>query len=1105
MAEITFVNYLEERFRAFIAAAHDGRVPYQWQIRTMRMIAEHGRWPDRIVAPTASGKTCVIDIHVFLNAMAGLQEDKQSPEDMHNDANEPSLQKLPRRLALTVNRRSLVDDQYEEALALQRRILDSDKDDALYEFRCGLESRAGAGKDALPKIEDDQRALSTLIAVELRGGLGSNAQRREWRYYPQTCAVICATPDMFGSRLLFRGYGTSRAMRPMEAGELAYDTVLVADEAHLSRQLLETARQVSRIESFSSDDTVRSCVSPLQVVETTATPSSAEDHADDIISVGVESADFTVDTDLARRLGASYSVDDSGVLERCSKRITVDCSALKEQEKINNIVDCCEELIANHADQTADGLPNIVGCVVNTVSTAQKVKKELEKRLKGDESKGTIQSYVGPMRPYDKEQVAASFHDTFAEKSSAQAPCCIIGTQTLEVGVDVDFADMVTELAPASALAQRAGRVNRRGLRELSHIYVYGLSDKASSTDREKNARPYTVEELDESRKWIDKLPVLEDDHEFSAWAIREAEERGNPVPVSKPSRLLYQRLESWDVENLSHTDEDLFADCSIGELQQTPSDINLWLRDSLDQDIAPSVGIVVRDLPWDDAVAAELIGLAAPMDSEIFPVRSWAQLSNRTNSLRSYLEENEDEYQPIRMQNAIGEIELHHRRIFRYRASANASARVAVFTNQQEFDISQSGCVEPGDVFIVDSYAPLFSDAEYPVFDPKDKGGSPTEDVLNRCNGDWNGMDKASQSIKQQDLVVVRVDRTVRNSASEAAENLRMQLDDIQQYMEQGRVSSEKLDEKQREIPSLIQRLLNAIMQSQSQAANELTMADYLVDDGEHETEHVDTVTYAKRHSLSCHDVYWFALRSDAALTGNELSQESSSVRQKDVDLHGVDLHGVDLHGPEGHQRYVANRAQAIAEQIGLRELESLFFRAGLYHDEGKKDKRFQNLLQHGELENSGDDKVLAKSGFSSWKGERQFREANQLRGWRHEQRSVAEFLTARDNGEIESVVCETESAVELVERLIGTSHGHGRSSFKHATDFLLPQQYGEPSEEQQERREQLLKHSRELFDQGGWESLIDRTNHRYGFWGMAYLESLLRAADITVSKEGR
>ena len=39
----------------------------------------------------------------------------------------------------------------------------------------------------------------------------------------------------------------------------------------------------------------------------------------------------------------------------------------------------------------------------------------------------------------------------------------VVATQTLEVGIDVDFADLVTELAPASSLAQRFGRVNRLG------------------------------------------------------------------------------------------------------------------------------------------------------------------------------------------------------------------------------------------------------------------------------------------------------------------------------------------------------------------------------------------------------------------------------------------------------------------------------------------------------------------------------------------------------------------------------------------------------------------------------------------------------------------
>lgn len=42
------------------------------------------------------------------------------------------------------------------------------------------------------------------------------------------------------------------------------------------------------------------------------------------------------------------------------------------------------------------------------------------------------------------------------------------------------------------------------------------------------------------------------------------------------------------------------------------------------------------------------------------------------------------------------------------------------------------------------------------------------------------------------------------------------------------------------------------------------------------------------------------------------------------------------------------------------------------------------------------------------------------------------------------------------------------------------------------------------EQIESGGWEALIDRTNQRYGFWGVSYMEALLRAADITCSKEG-
>jgi CRISPR-associated endonuclease/helicase Cas3 len=43
------------------------------------------------------------------------------------------------------------------------------------------------------------------------------------------------------------------------------------------------------------------------------------------------------------------------------------------------------------------------------------------------------------------------------------------------------------------------------------------------------------------------------------------------------------------------------------------------------------------------------------------------------------------------------------------------------------------------------------------------------------------------------------------------------------------------------------------------------------------------------------------------------------------------------------------------------------------------------------------------------------------------------------------------------------------------------------------------------DLFDTGRWDDLVETTHLRYGVWGCAYLEALLRAADGQISQEGR
>ena len=76
------------------------------------------------------------------------------------------------------------------------------------------------------------------------------------------------------------------------------------------------------------------------------------------------------------------------------------------------------------------------------------------------------------------------------------------------------------------------------------------------------------------------------------------------------------------------------------------------------------------------------------------------------------------------------------------------------------------------------------------------------------------------------------------------------------------------------------------------------------------------------------------------------------------------------------------------------------------------------------------------------------------------------------------------------MVTRLVGTSHGHGRPLFDHDPVTAGPD-YADALEE--------------LVGEGEWESLIARTDRQWGPWGTAYLEALLRAADCTISMEGK
>src|SRR6185295_5691889 len=149
--------------------------------------------------------------------------------------------KVPRRLVYVVNRRTVVDQTTEEVEKLRTNL-------------ATLENKPSHAREV---------AISTLR--------GQFADNREWSAAPSLPAVICGTVDMIGSRLLFSGYGVGFKTKPLHAGFLGQDVLLVHDEAHLEpafQTLIEAIRQEQdRCKEFAK----------FRVMELTATSRSGGD------------------------------------------------------------------------------------------------------------------------------------------------------------------------------------------------------------------------------------------------------------------------------------------------------------------------------------------------------------------------------------------------------------------------------------------------------------------------------------------------------------------------------------------------------------------------------------------------------------------------------------------------------------------------------------------------------------------------------------------------------------------------------------------------------------------------------------------------------------
>ena len=383
-------------FARFFLDVH-GDEPFPWQQRLAELVLGGTGWPSVVDLPTGTGKTALLDIAVFALAAKPTE--------------------APRRIVFVIDRRIVVDQVCERAEKIQERLQEGDT--RVLRNVMGSLGNLGGGKP--------------LGVAALRGGIPID---REWTHRPDQPWVLVSTVDQFGSRLLFRGYGVGRRMRPVHAGLAGNDCLVILDEVHLSVPFAETLGQIARLSAGSLPKRFR-------IVKMSATPGSRDEDA--------------------------FRLDDQADLEECAElRRRVLARKQAKLVSVPNRNALPAEVLALVRSLSKSGIASAirsVGVVVNRVQGARDTHRTL------DEAGFRVHLITGRMRPLDRVAELEAIQSAVDpdRREALDKMTIVVATQAIEVGADFSFDALITECASIDSLRQRFGRLDRRGTYSKQH------------------------------------------------------------------------------------------------------------------------------------------------------------------------------------------------------------------------------------------------------------------------------------------------------------------------------------------------------------------------------------------------------------------------------------------------------------------------------------------------------------------------------------------------------------------------------------------------------------------------------------------------------------
>ena len=170
---------------------------------------------------------------------------------------------------------------------------------------------------------------------------------------------------------------------------------------------------------------------------------------------------------------------------------------------------CSEPLYANNEVNIDDNLLRVIKekktiIVLNQVKRAQKVYEDIKTRLELSNNQIVLLHSRFTKKDRERHENTALSLIPHKEDGKIKIPegvGIVVSTQVLEAGIDFSAELLLTEIAPADCLVQRAGRCARYKDEEGEMIIF--------PVDEEKGHKPYEKEHLERTINWIKENPKL--------------------------------------------------------------------------------------------------------------------------------------------------------------------------------------------------------------------------------------------------------------------------------------------------------------------------------------------------------------------------------------------------------------------------------------------------------------------------------------------------------------------------------------------------------------------------------------------------------------------